>query len=261
MLRYLKEAFWARPELGGLGRVPWNVLAVAGLAILGFGEHAIWLGGLGLETMYLYALATNPRFQHWVDAVDLAKLKSTDETNRNSLVESLAPPAQQRVQALERKIGRIEDLYRESQADEFLFDSNRDALHKLASMYLRLLLAQRNIASVGAGANEKELQLRIESIRAELAGPSVIPSTLRESKQATLNVLAQRLDTIQKCSESLAEIDSDLTRIEAQIDLALEEASLKGKPTAISGNIDLVSHLLIDDSSTTTTTAADVLEN
>ncbi|HEX3581690.1 MAG TPA: hypothetical protein VH087_07985 [Thermoanaerobaculia bacterium] len=260
MLRYLKEAFWARPELGGLGRIPWNVLAMAGVAILGFGAPAIWLAGLGLETLYLYALATNPRFQRWVDAVDLAKLKSTDETARTNLVEGLAAPSQDRVTALEQKIGRIEDLYRESQADEFLFDSNREALHKLMSIYIHLLVAQRNIGTVGAGANQKELQLRIDAMRKELAAPDLAPA-LRESKQATLNVLLQRLNTIQKCNESLAEIDSDLTRIEAQIDLALEEASLKGKPTAISGNIDLVSHLLVDDTSMTTTSSGSVLEN
>jgi len=261
MFRYLKEAFWARPDLGGLGRVPWNALIVAGAVILGFGEHSVWIGALGLETLYLYALATNARFQHWVDAKDLEKLRSTDDTARKSLLQNLAPNARSRVNALEQKIGKIEELYHESQADEFLFDSNRDALHKLASMYLRLLIAQRNITTMGTEANEKAMQAQIEQLRKDCAGD--IPAALRESKQATLNILTARLTNLRRRSESLAEIESDLTRIEAQIDLALEDASLKGKPTAISGNIDLVSNLLIDDSSTTTTstTSGQALEN
>lgn len=260
MFRYLKEAFWARPDIGGLGRIPWNAIAVAGALILGFGEHAVWIGGLGLETLYLYALATNPRFQHWVDAVDLARIRSSDDTARTNLVENLAPPARGRVNSLEQKIGKIEQLYHESQADEFLFDSNRDALHKLANMYIRLLVAQRNITNTGAESSEKSLQSQIDQIRKEVAGN--IPAALRESKQATLNILSQRLTNLRRRSETLAEIESDLTRIEAQIDLALEDASLKGKPTAISSNIDLVSHLLIDDSTTTTSSSSgQALEN
>lgn len=254
MFRYLKEAFWARPDLGGLGRIPWNALAVAGAIILGFGEHAVWLGALGAETFYLYALATNARFQTWVDAKDLARIKSSDDTARSTLMQNLPAPARSRVSALEQKIGKIEELYHESQADEFLFDSNRDALHKLTNMYVRLLVAQRNISGMAADATDKSLQAQIEQIKRELAGD--IPPALRDSKQATLNILTQRLTNLRRRSETLAEIESDLTRIEAQIDLALEDASLKGKPTAISGNIDLVSHLLIDDSSLDTTTTA-----
>ncbi len=127
-------------------------------------------------------------------------------------------------------------------------------------MYVRLLTAQRNISTMAADASEKALQTQIDQIRKECAGN--IPATLRESKQATLNILTQRLNNLRRRSESLAEIESDLTRIEAQIDLALEDASLKGKPTAISGNIDLVSHLLIVDTSTTTSNSSgQVLEN
>ena len=37
MFRYLKAAFWAAPEVAGLGRLPVNLLLLAGFAILGFG--------------------------------------------------------------------------------------------------------------------------------------------------------------------------------------------------------------------------------
>jgi hypothetical protein len=262
VFRYLKEAFWARPDIGGLGRVPWNAILVAGAVILGFGEHSVWFAGLGLETLYLYALTTNARFQTWVDAQDLARVRSNDDTETKALLKTLASGSRSRVQSLEEKIGKIEELYRESQADEFLFDSNREALHKLASLYLRLLVAQRNISGMSAETAEQSLQSQIEKLRKELAG-NIASEPLRDSKKATLNILTQRLENLRRRSESLQEIESDLTRIEAQIDLALEDASLKGKPTAISGNIDLVSHLLLDDmsSSTTTSAAGGQLEN
>src|SRR5262249_48232655 len=160
------------------------------------------------ETFYLYALATNARFQNWVDAKDLARIKSSDDTARTTLLQTLGTPARSRVNSLEEKIGKIEQLYHQSQADEFLFDSNRDALHKLASMHVRLLVAQRNISTTGADASDKSLQSQIDQIRKDLSAPNIQPA-LRESKQATLNILTQRLTNLRRRSETLAEIESD----------------------------------------------------
>jgi len=43
VFRYFKAAFWAAPEVAGLGRVPVNVLTLAGFGILGFGHAGFWL--------------------------------------------------------------------------------------------------------------------------------------------------------------------------------------------------------------------------
>jgi hypothetical protein len=223
---------------------------------MGFAEHAIWLGALGLETAYLYVLATNPRFQQWVDSRDLVRIQVDSETSRQKLMQTLAPPARQRLTALEEKISRVETLYRDSQNEDYLFDSNRDALKKLTTLYLRLLVAQRNIVTMPANTTEDQIKKQIAAIELDLARKNASPSLL-ESKQATLQLMKQRLVNFQRREETLAEIDSDLTRIEAQIDLAVEDASLKGRPTAISSNIELVSTLLDDTlggSATTTTT-------
>ena len=246
MFRYLSEAFWARPKIGGVGRLPINALAVAGAVILGFGEHAVWLGALGLETLYLYALSTNPRFQRWVDELSVARISGDTEDSRQQLVANLGGSARQKLTTIEDKVRKIEHLYRDSRSEEFLFDSNRDALQKLQWLYLKLLVAQRNLRNLDHATGEKELQAQIDSIQKELTAPNVT-GTLRDSKAATLNILRQRLRNLQKRTESLAEIDSDLARVEAQIDLALEEASLKDKPTAISANINLVSNMLDSD--------------
>lgn len=268
MLRYLKEAFWARPMLGSLGAIPWNVLALAGAGMVGVAEHAVWLGAIAAETLYLYILATNPRFQNWVDAKDVQEIRASEDTSRVQLLHSLAAPAQQRVAKLDEKIAKIAKLYRESQTEDYLFASNREALQKLTSMYLRLLVAQRNITTMASETNESELKTQIAALQGELGKAPDMSDTLRGSKQATLQLLTQRLRNLQRRDETLAEIGSDLTRIEAQIDLALEDASLKGRPTAISANIDLVSHLLdehgdepLTTSPTTSTTSGRELEN
>jgi hypothetical protein len=245
MLRYLREAFWARPSLLGIGRIPWNVLFVAGAVILGFGEHAVWLAGAGLETLYLYGLATNPRFQHWVDAIELARLHAEGDALPTKIVEGLGSAQRSRLSGLEEKCKEIERLYKDTQNEDYLYDSNRDALRKLVSIYARLLVAQRNLQMLDVSSREADLKGQIAAIQRELTGRSM-SEPLRESKTATLGILGQRLKNLHRRSDSLAEIESDLTRIEQQVDLAVEDASLKGRPAVISANIDLVSHLLDD---------------
>jgi hypothetical protein len=268
MFRYLKEAFWARPVLWGVGPIPWNILALGGATALGFTQHAIWIAAAGAETLYLYAVSTHPRFRDWVDNRDLLIARGEDESTRLQLMQSLQASAKRRVQDLEKKIATVSKLYRQSETEDFLFDSNLDALRKLASLYLRLLVAQRTITKTTADATVPDLQRQVAAIEQDLAKPD-LSSTLRESKQATLQLLEQRLRNLQQRDDALAEIDSDLARIEAQVDLAVEDAMLRGRPSAISSNIDLVSHLLEEsihmsssDAPTTTTTSPNTtLEN
>jgi hypothetical protein len=245
MLRYLKEAFWARPQLAGLGRVPWNALAVAGAVVLGFGAHAIWLGAFVLEMLYLYALAANARFRQLVDAQDRVPVEPAEQISRGARLELLTGAAREQIATLEHKVAQIDALYRENDCDEILLGSNRDALRSLVELYVRLLGLQRNLLRMGH-ADEQQIRSQIAGIEQALQTDGGSDS-LRQSRQATLALLRQRLRNRERRDESLAEIASDLTRIETQIDLALEEASLKGSPSAISSSLGFVSQLLMDD--------------
>lgn len=245
MFRYLSAAFWARPKLWGLGRVPWNALAVIGAGILGFGEHAIWLGGLGVETLYLFVIATNPGFQRWVDEQDVARVHGETEESRAQLVASLGGAARQRFIRLEEKVGKIEKLYG-SGDDNLLLDTNRDALKKLSWAFLKLLVAQRNLVVSSSQSNDLELRKQADALERELAA-GVATDAVRDSKKATLQLLRARLDNVRRRAETLAEVDADLARVEAQIDLAFEQASLQEKPAAISANIDLVSRRMLEE--------------
>jgi hypothetical protein len=71
-----------------------------------------------------------------------------------------------------------------------------------------------------------------------------VSSALRKSREATLKILQQRLAHVDRREESIAEIDSDLTRIEAQVDLAVESAGLRGKQATVSTDIHFVSQFL-----------------
>jgi hypothetical protein len=136
-------------------------------------------------------------------------------------------------------------------SDDLFLDSNQEALQKLTWLFLNLLVAQRNLI-VAPASDERGLQKQITAIERELDTIPAGSEALRESKSATLRLLRERLDNIQHRTSSLAEIDADLHRIETQFDFVLEEATLRGRPMAISANVGLTSHLLANLDDTTT---------
>lgn len=245
MFRYLKAAFWARPEITGLGRVPANAAGVMGFAILGIGHPAFWLLGLGIETLYLFGLATNPRFQKWVDAGDRQVAETDLSEQQQDLIAHLPDRDQAHLEKLRHKCDRIEELQRLNASESFVFAANRDALQRLLWLYLKLLVAKNQLQSADFTATERGLRQQIDGIEEELRLEKLSRS-LKQSKEATLKILRQRLSNLGRREQTLEEIDSDLTRIEAQIDLAVENAMMRGKPETISANINLVSTLLDD---------------
>ncbi|MCW1924380.1 hypothetical protein OKA05_17570 [Luteolibacter arcticus] len=245
MFRYLTAAFWASPEIAGLGRLPANAIAVAGMVILGFGHPGFWLLGLGLEAAYLFALTTSARFRKLVDAQELDLSEESAAEQRHALAAKLGETAQARLAALEQRTARILQLHRDSEKEDFEIDANRDALKKLGWIYLKLLVAQGNLESIGSSQKEQGLAAKIAALEEDLRDPEITPSLL-ESKKATLRLLRQRLQSAERREETMEEIESDLARIEAQVDLAHDNAGLRGQGGAVSFNIDLASRLLDD---------------
>jgi hypothetical protein len=245
-MRYLWHAFFAKPDIPLL-RLPWNALAMTAAMVAGFWEPAIWATASVGEFLYLMTVASNPGFQRWIDDRRVESLRGDSDDARRHLLSKVGGAARQRYKRIEEKRARLDMLYRDHMGDDLFVDSNREALQKLTWLFLNLLVAQRNLI-VAPASDERDLKRQIDSLERELA--TTPPSeSLRDSKQATIRLLRERLDNIQHRETSLAEIDADLARIETQFDFVLEEASLRGKPSAISANVELTSDLLanIDD--------------
>jgi hypothetical protein len=243
MIEYLKRAFWAGPSVPGLGRLPVNALALLGFVILGFGHPGFWLLGAGLEAAYLASLVSHPRFQRLVNALLRDQTTAEAEQGRQELIHSLDLPSRQRLVALEGKRGRILDLARESRIGDFELESAQDALNRLLWIYLKLLVARRQLAATRAQANAAELQQKAAELERGLAAGST-SAALRDSQTATLKILRQRLENLERCDESLKQVDSDLARVEAQVDLAAESAALRGGGAAVTANLELASQAL-----------------
>jgi hypothetical protein len=243
VLHYIKSAFFVRVDVPGLGQLPVNALLAAALGILGFAQPAFWLLGLAVESVVIAGLAFNPRFQKYIQSQQLQTAQNDDETNRQALIHLLDRDAQDRRTLLSSKCERVLDVFNSQQAEDYIIDSNRDALNSLKWVYLKLLVARHHLLSPAANDTQASLEQKIAAIERELA-QSGEPDSLRQSKAATLSILKKRLANFQRREETLQEIDSDLTRIEAQVDLILENATMQSKPQTISTDIELASDLL-----------------
>ena len=243
MFRYLKDAFLYSPRIPGLGKIPWNLLGVACLAILGFGNPGFWFLGAAIEGTYLFALSTNKRFHRLIEAEESNRLEQEMVRQRQGLIQELAPETRFKLNALNAKRDRIKQLYAASETEPMVIETNIKSLSNLSWLYLKLLVAQHTLSSSESRTTESKLKSQIAAIDTELASEKLSPS-LRESRSATQKILARRLENLARREESLKEIASDLERIEAQIDLALENAQIQGQPQAIAENIELVSSQL-----------------
>ena len=242
MWKYLKAAFLFGVPVPALGSVPVNALAAAGFAILGFGHPGFWLLGLAVETTVVLGLAFNPRFQRLVNSRRLQFSSDDTSAHRQALIDLLSSEARARLTKLIDQCNKVLQVCRGTQAYDFVVATNRDALSNLQWLYLKLLVG-RHYLETASGSDEQTLKKNVESLEHELKDPNVT-DTLRQSKTATLAIMRQRMNNYQNRARIMAEIDSDLTRIEAQVDLALENASIQGKPQTISSEIELASDLV-----------------
>jgi hypothetical protein len=245
MRDYLKAAFWAGAVVPGLGRVPLNALLVAGFAILGFGHPGFWLLGAGAEAALLTALATSPRFQRAVTARRRVAAGDAAELHRDELLHRLDPASQKRYAALAGTCARALQAARDAQAGEMSLESSRDALARLSWIYLKLLVARYHLEASRVQISEAELQRRMADLDGSLAGTG-LSAALRESQSATRRILEQRLQNLERCQQTAREVEADLGRIEAQADLALENANLAGGGAMVSANLELASQILDD---------------
>jgi hypothetical protein len=94
------------------------------------------------------------------------------------------------------------------------------------------LVARNNLLS-GAKESEADLARKVATLEADLRN-GIDAESLRQSKAATLEILRERLGNVRRRQESLEEIDSGLTRIEAQVQLLIENASIQGKSHTVS---------------------------
>jgi hypothetical protein len=247
MWRYLKAAFLVGVDVPGLGKLPLNALGAASLGILGFVEPSIWLAGIGIEVAVVSALAFNPRFQRLVEARTGDRVLEDSNAKRAALIATLPEELRVRLRALEQTSARILSIYQTLGIEPELLRGTESSLDKLQWIYVKLLIARTHLTQELSAESEASLGLRIQQMQQESSAQAVPSTALQRSQEATLAILRRRLENLQNRDRILRENDSDLSRIEAQVQLMRENAAIEGKPASVETEIELASDLASPD--------------
>lgn len=236
-LDYVKAAFSWRYRVPGMGHLPLNVLALVGFGILGLGHPAFWLLGLAFEAGYLSLMAGEPRFQKLVQGRAFMEEKKRWQVRQSSLFESLDQPSQERYRRLVDVCQKIIANTEALNAGAAMGDLRTGGLNQMVWMFLRLLYTKirtKSITeSVKAGELEEEIKRIAEQMEKESEG-----SAMHRSLQGTLEIQKKRLENLDKAGGSLKVIEAELNRIEKQVRLLNEEASMSSDPESLTVRLD-----------------------
>jgi hypothetical protein len=237
---YVRRAFHAKVPVQGLGPISLNKWLLFGAAILGFGAHPVWLLALGVEVLYLYALATNPRFRNVIDGEKLLAASKQWEERVGGLKDRLDRASVGRFESLAAKCREVQSLAAVTEVGVApIEEAKTSGMDQLIYMYLRLLVSRAMIDSHFSPAERDKVRREIEGLEKDVARPGV-PETVKKSKQGILEIGKRRLENLDRAAEQRAVIDSELERIEQQVELIREDTAMGREPAALSGRIDQV---------------------
>jgi len=165
------------------------------------------------------------------------------EEQREQLADQLKRETRARYDIWARRGEQILERQKATGADALALENNRAAIGHLLMIYVRLLLARQNLLAQDIATARDKLQQERAALDAELARAD-ISDALRASKTATRQLLEQRAEKLENRGQALAEVESDLSRIEAHLDLSLEQAIGSARPLAVSDDIQLATQLL-----------------
>ena len=123
-------------------------------------------------------------------------------------------------------------------------EAQHESLARLAWMYLRLLLGRHGIRKVqGDARSTADLSESLAALEARLTAPGM-DDGLRRSLEGQAEILRQRITHRGEAERQLAFIDSELVRIEQQVELIREQAALSTDPAILSRRIDEITATL-----------------
>jgi hypothetical protein len=237
----VKAAFSFKPP--GMFVSP-NWVGVALFAMLGILNPGLWLIGAGLELAYLLSLVTNERFRRLVER-DLRAAAIDDQGGRvEARVRALSAAGQKRFRQLEERCDAVLSADRPDDHAETV-EHREDALGRLLDVYLQLLAARDTAARVLAEA-DRSIPARLSEVRTRLADSAVLAEDLRKSLEAQEELLRGRVESHQRVQERIEYIDSELARVEQQVELLREQSILDAESTQMTSRIDALADTLQD---------------
>jgi len=227
--------------------VPPNWVGLGVFALLGALNPGFWVIGLGAELGYLWVLGNNMRFRRFVDASQRLETKQLWQTKVEILVGQLSGEDQRRYRNLEARCQSLLEQQQQIQPSSQGLQAQGGGLGRLLWVYLRLLVTRQAINRIMQGANgaaneSTGLEERIANLKSRLN--ESLTEDLRKSITGQMEILQQRLERRREAKDKLAFLDSELTRIQEQVELVREQAVLSADPETLSKRIDEVTATL-----------------
>jgi hypothetical protein len=242
-MKYFLAALMSGPA--GLQKLPIFLIAAFVFLALGILHSPLWLLGLAGVLGVVASLAAQERFRKVVDSRRFKQSTPTPESEYETLSSQIKIETRSRLKILERKRNRILEQQTEGGTNEFVLDSNRDALQQLLRLFAKLLITRQQLLTEDFSASSEKAQREIEGIQNEISAST--SDAQRASLNATLQLQHERLRSLEERSLKVQEIESDLKRIEAHFELALSQASTRERPQGITTDIGLVTQGLHEE--------------
>ncbi|MEA3277027.1 MAG: hypothetical protein U9Q81_17420 [Pseudomonadota bacterium] len=241
---YLREAFYRKARVPGLGGLPVNLMGLGAVAVLGIVNPGFWLLGAAAEIAYLTAMASSARFQKLVRGERLLELQQGWEQQMAQAVSRLSAEDADRYFTLLSQcrsiVGIAEETARTSLGN--LPDLRGRHLNQLLAIFLRLLVSRQSIRENLRGLDAEALSGRIADLEVRLSriDPEKEPSLAR-SLDGTLAIQRKRLENLDRAAANIRIIEAELDRIEHQVELMREETAVSGQPEQLSDRLDAIS--------------------
>ncbi|MCP4217853.1 MAG: hypothetical protein GY765_24640 [bacterium] len=241
---YLKAAFNNKVPITGVGGVPINKMLVGTAVLLGAWNPPFWLLGLVGESIYLGLMAHNKNFRGLIRGEQLLKLREAWEEKQARILKTFDSASHERYDRLVDSCASILDLPSSAPRDP-LKDLRLTGLNKLIWMFLKLLGSRIRITGILTETSKDELQKDITVI-SEKIDMERDNSRLFRSLKSTKDIGERRLENFVKAEKNLKVVEAELERIEKQVSLLKEEASISSNPGTLSVRLDNVMDSLSD---------------
>ena len=245
LLGYVSAAFNARPM--GMFVAP-NWVGLAAVGLLGIANPGFWVLGAGLELGYLIMLATNGRFQRFVDAKRTAGTNGDWDQRIAQTLSTLGSQDRDRYGALAERCRSILDIQQRAAGTMPAgLDAQAEGLGRLTWMYLRLLAARHAIIHVleaDDADSTDDLEKRRAALERQVEADRATSPELVRSREGQIDILRQRIERRTEAENKRAFIEAELSRIEEQAELIREQAALSTDPEVLSRRIDEIAATL-----------------
>ena len=240
--RYVRRAFFIKPYIKGLGEVPVNLLAVAGIAVAGLANPGFWLLGASAELAYLFLMSQDERFRKWVRAMDEAATGGDAGARKEAMLSGLSDKRQMRYRDLEGRCAQVLDSARRSGGTTGLEQPMVDSLNRLLWVYLKMLVSSQVLETHLRQTSSEVLEHEIETLERQLEEAQQDPARERIAKSlaGTLDIARKRRENLSKAYEDAQFIQAELLRIEQQVNLMIQEATLSRDAGFLTGRVDEV---------------------